>query len=172
MELIETFWEKHFACLLIIFYSLLAPSYTVWVSDWKKKVSLKTLTYFAWFVCAMKVAMIAYHIYILFCKMTVFFTPNTYHYSFLILEADFSKSRSFITNTNTNTSIWPWNRFWIVMFLTCWDLELFIFYKNATVMPTDFRDNFYVLSARNGENKFDIDFNIIGEIKIEYELVF
>lgn len=39
-------------------------------------------------------------------------------------------------------------------------------------MPTDFGDNFYVLSARNGENKFDIDFNIIWEIKIEYELVF
>lgn len=160
-------------CLFIDHFLFTSSSFLYCLSFWlKKKMSLKTLTYFAWFVCAMKVAMIAYHIYILFCKMTVFFTPNTYHYSFLILEADFSKSRSFITNTNTNTSIWPWNGFWIVMFLTCWDLELFIFYKNATVMPTDFGDNFYVLSARNGENKFDIDFNIIWEIKIEYELVF
>lgn len=39
-------------------------------------------------------------------------------------------------------------------------------------MPTDFGDNFNVLSAPSKNDKFDSDLNIIEVMNIEYELVF
>lgn len=94
-------WLKLLKKTFLVYWSLfihklLAPSDAIWISDWKLSI-LSTFTYFAWCVCALKVAMNAHHHWPnirctallrvgTFSEMTVSFISGIYHHcrAFLI----------------------------------------------------------------------------------------